>query len=122
MTTIDATYVCDLPVSRAEMGFPKEGDHGNAVLLLATEMRSQTRMAYQQAGHVHEGICIASCDEKVFATLEQLQLRYCPWPDRGFTLVVLDHGLMSMVADHMVVSRLTADVAGEDGQADEGEA
>ena len=36
MTTIDSVYVCDIPVSREEMGFPKEGDRGNAVLLRAS--------------------------------------------------------------------------------------
>ncbi len=106
MTTIDSTYVCDIPVSREEMGFPKEGDRGNAVLLLAQEMRPVTRAAYQQAGCIHEGACIASCDEDVFTVLEQLQLRFCPWPDRGFTLVVLDHALLGRISDRLVVASL----------------
>jgi hypothetical protein len=122
MITIDPTYVCDIPVSREQVGFPKEGDRGNAVLLLADDMKPHTRAAYQQAGYVHEGIRIASCCEEVCAVLEQLQLRYCPWPDRGFTLAVLDHALMSMVADRIVVSWLTADDAQQEGHSDEKEA
>ena len=108
MITIDSTSICDLPVSREQMGFPKEGDRGNAVLLLSREMRPTSRAAYQQAGCIHEGACITSCDDAVLTVLEQLQLRYCPWPDRGFTLVVLDHALLGMIADRLVVASLMA--------------
>ena len=108
MTPIDALSVCDLPVSRAEMGFPKAGDRGNAVLLLTRDLRPETRAAYQQAGCVHEGVCIASCSQEVFVALEQLQLRYCPWPDQGFTLAVLEHARLGVLADRLVVSRLLA--------------
>jgi hypothetical protein len=108
MMTIDTIHVCDLPVSREEMGFPKEGDRGNAVLLIASEMRPPTRAAYQQAGCIHEGICISSCTEEVFAALEQMHLRWCPWPDRDFTLAVLAHSQIGVLADKLIVSRLKA--------------
>jgi len=90
MITIDPIYVCDVPLSRKALGFPQEGDRANAVLLVAQEMRSETQAAYQRARHIHEGICISSCAENVFAILEQMQLRWCPWPDQGFTLAVLE--------------------------------
>ena len=108
MTKIDSTYVCEIPVSREEMGFPREGDRGNAVLLQAQDMQPTPRAAYQQAGYIHEGACIDSCDDMVLTVLEQLQLRFCPWPDCGFTLVVLDHALLGMIADRLVVASLMA--------------
>lgn len=108
MTRIDSTSVCDIPVSRQAWGFPKEGDRGNAVLLRAQDMQPQARAAYQQAGYLHEGACIDSCDDAVLTVLEQLQLRFCPWHDCGFTLVVLDHALLGMIADRLVVASLMA--------------
>lgn len=102
--TIDTVHVCELPVSREEMGFPKEGGRGNTVLLIASEMRPPTRAAYQQAGYIHEGVCISSCAEEVFEVLSQMHLRWCPWPDRAFTLAVLAHGQIGVLADRLVVS------------------
>lgn len=103
---IDPIHVCDIPVSRQKMGFPKEGDRGNAILLVAQEMQPTTRALYWQAGYIHEGACIDSCDDAVLAVLEQMHLRYCPWPDRGFTLVVFDHALLGIIADRLVVASL----------------
>jgi hypothetical protein len=106
--TFDSTQVLELPLTRQQLGFPQQGDRGNAVLLLAEEMHPAKRALYQQAGYVHEGVCLSSCDEAIFALLEQMQLRWCPWPERGFTLAVCAHDQIGVLADQLVVQRLTA--------------
>jgi hypothetical protein len=106
--TFEATHVVRLPVTRAAVGFPSEGDRGNAVLLLAHEMRPSTRRAYQQAGNLYEGVRISSLDEQIFALLEELQAQWCPWPDRGFTLAVWPHSRIGVLADRLIVQRLQA--------------
>src|SRR6516162_8542771 len=111
MFTIDTAYICDLPIPRQEMGFPREGDRGNTVLLLAHEMRPAARAAYQQAGCIHEGACIGVCSEEVNALMEQMKLRWCPWPNRGFTLAILPHRQITVLADRLMVSRLLASEA-----------
>jgi hypothetical protein len=108
MMTIDPAAVCVLPLSRQEVGFAQEGDRGNAVLLLADEMQEETRAVYQQMGCLFEGACITWCSEELYTILEQLDLYYCPWPDRGFTLTVIEHARLSVLADRFVVSRLLA--------------
>ncbi len=106
-TTFETTHVMHLPISRQAFGFPQEGDRGNTVLLDARDCQQPGVLAvYRQAGHVHEGVQIASCDEEVYAILEQMQLTWCPWPDRGFTLVVLEHAQMGVLADRLVVQSL----------------
>jgi hypothetical protein len=109
MMTVDTIHVCDLPVSREELGFPREGDHGNAVLLIARDMRPAIRALYQQAGYIREGVCISCCTEEVFALLEQMHLRWCPWPDRGFTLAVLAHSQAGVLSDRLIISRKACD-------------
>ena len=109
MMTIDTIHVCDLPVSREELGFPKEGDRGNAVLLIAKDIRPATRAIYQQAGCIHEGVCISSCTEEVFSMLEQMRLRWCPWPEREITLAVLAHSQVGVLSDRLIVSRKVRD-------------
>ncbi len=108
MMTIDTTYVCDLPMSRKELGFDKEGDRGNAVLLIARDMQPAPRALYQQAGYIRECVCISCCTEEVFAVLEQMHLRWCARPDRGFTLAVLAHSQASVLSDRLIISRLKA--------------
>lgn len=106
--TFDSTQVLELPLTRQQLGFQEQGDRGNAVLLLAEEMQPAKRALYQQAGYVHEGVCISSCDPSIFALLEEMQLRWCPWPDRGFTLAVCAHERIGVLADQLVVQRLIA--------------
>jgi len=112
MITIDPMYVCDLPISRQEVGFPEQEDGGNAVLLVAQDMQPAAQLLYQQAGCICEGVRIASCSLDIYAILEQMRLRWCPWPEYGFTLAVLDHSRIGMVADRLVLSRLNAHPSG----------
>lgn len=109
--TFDTTHVVRLPVTRAAMGFPTESDRGNAVLLLAHEMGSYARTAYQQAGYYYEGVRISSLDVQIFALLDELRAQWCPWPDRGFTLAVWPHALLGVLADRLIVQRLLAEEA-----------
>ena len=111
--TFETTHVVSLPVSRAEMGFPTEGDHGNAVLLLAREMSLSKRETYQHFGHLHEGVCISSLDEQIFALLDEARAQWCPWPDRGFTLAVWPHSRIGVLADRLIVQRLLVEEASE---------
>jgi len=108
MITIDPIQVCELPVSHQQLGLSEQGDHGNAVLLVAKEMQPAAQVIYQSIGCISEGISLSCCSQEVYAILKQMQLRWCPWPDRGFTLAVLDHNQITVVADRLVISRLTA--------------
>ena len=108
MLTIAPVAVLHLPISRQVMGFSPEGDRGNAVLLLADEMPEATYAAYQQAGCIHEGVCISGCEELLFTVLEQMQVSWCPWPDRAFTLAVLPSAQMAILADRLVLASLPA--------------
>ncbi len=122
MITIDPIQVCELPVSRQQLGLPEQEDLGNAVLLVAKEMQPTAQVVYQLIGCISEGICITCCSPEVYALLEQMQLRWCPWPDRGFTLAVLSHSQITMLADRLVLSQLRAsDHDGERGHSDEKE-
>ena len=109
--TFDTTYVIRLPVARAEMGFPSEGDRGNAVLLVAEDMGADARVAYQQVGCLHEGVCILSLEDQVFDLLDGLKAQWCPWPDRGFTLAVWPHERIGVLADRLLVQRLAGEEA-----------
>jgi len=112
MITIDPIHICDLPISRPQAGFPEQEDRGNAVLLVAQDMQPAAQLLYQQAGCICEGVRIASCSLEVYAILEQMRLRWCPWPECGFTLAVLDHSRIGVLVDRLVLSRLNAHPSG----------
>lgn len=113
MVSIEPVDVCDLPITREQAGVFKEGDRGNAVLLVAQDLPTENRAGYDLAGCICEGGCITSCDTAVLDVLDALEVRYCSWPDEGLTLFVLDHALLGMVADRIVVARLMAEEAKE---------
>ena len=56
MITIDSIHICDLPISRQQVGFPEQEDRGNAVLLVAQDMQPAAQLMYQQAGRICEGV------------------------------------------------------------------
>lgn len=87
--TIETKEVIRYPLSRQDAGFPAEGDRGNAILLLADECSSDIALAeLRKKRHIHAGLLICSCDEQVYEVLDQLRVRWCPWPERGFTLAI----------------------------------
>src|SRR5438309_1831759 len=108
MITIDPIHICDLPISRQQAGFSEQEDRGNAVLLVAQDIQPAAQLIYQQAGCIYEGVRIASCSLEVYAILEQMQLRWCSWPECGFTLVALDHSQIGILAERLVLLRLNA--------------
>lgn len=112
MISIESVDICDLPITRSQAGVSKEA-RGNAVLLVAQDLPTENRATYDLAGCIREGGRIASCDKAILDVLDALEVRYCPWPDEGYTLFVLDHTLLGMVADRLVVSRLMAEEAKE---------
>ena len=123
MITIDPIQVCELPVSRQQVGLAEQEDHGNAVLLVAKEMQPAAQVIYQSIGCISEGIRVTCCTAEVYAILEQMQLRWCSWPDRGFTLTVLAHSQITVLADRLVLSQPRAsDHDGERDHLDEKEA
>src|SRR5436305_890734 len=123
MITIDPIQVCELPISRQQLGFPEQGDDGNAVLLVATEMQPAAQVIYQLMGCISEGIALSCCTPEVSTLLEQMQLRWCPWPDRGLTLALLPHSQITILADRLVLCRHAAsDRNEENGHMDEKEA
>ena len=120
MLTIDPIQVCELPISRQQAGFSEQGDGANALLLIAQEVQPAAQVIYQQAGYISEGFCITCCSLEVYAILKQMQLRWCPWPDRGFTLAVLGHNRIGLLADRLMVSwRAASDRDGESDHSDE---
>ena len=112
MISIESVDICDLPITREQAGVSKEA-RGNAVLLVAQDLPAENRAAYNLAGCIREGGRIPSCDPAILDVLDALEVRYCPWPDKGCTLFVLDHALLGMVADQIVVARLMAEEAKE---------
>ena len=108
MITIDPIQVCELPISRQQVGLPEQADHDNAVLLVANEMQPAAQAIYQLMGSISEGIRITCCTAEVYAILEHMQLRWCLWPDRGFILAVLAHSQITALADRLVLSWHTA--------------
>jgi hypothetical protein len=122
MITLDPIQVCELPISPQQLGFPDQADCGNAMLLVATEMQPAAHTIYQLMGEISEGICITCCSPKLYAILEQMQLRWCPWPDRGLTLTLLPHSQIPVLADRLVLSLRASDRDEESSHVDEKEA
>ena len=104
MIPLVATFVMHLPLSRKDARFPEQGDRGNAILLDAREcLKPKTLSDYQAAGLLHEGIRIGAYDEALFSLLDQMRLTWCPWPEEGFTLAIMAHSKMGVLADRMIV-------------------
>jgi len=105
MITIDPINVCNLPVSREQVGLPEQSDCGNSLLLIAKDLKPEQQSGYQALGCIVEGILLSCCSQKINELLEQMQLQWCSYPEEGFTLAVLEHRLVTVLADRLVLSR-----------------